>query len=290
MDSTILDQLISVLFNGAFEGALLALIALSLTLIWGVLNVFNLSHGAFFMFGAYLAYILMVLWGLPFFMALPITFLLSFLLGFGLEKVLIKPLRPKAEFFGFGAMIVTFGLSMFMENSVRGIFGGTTKGIPPFLTGTVYLAGSVFSIERIAIFLMAIGLILALALFVGKMKVGISIRAVAEDAGAASLMGINVNRVYSLTFGLGIALATAAGFLIVPIISATPSMGTDFLLLSCIIVVLGGMGNLRGNLFAGFFIGIVKSLAAMFIGGGKEFLILFIIMIVALLIKYRRTR
>ncbi len=242
------------LFNGLILGSLYILLSLGLSIIFGMLGIINFAHGALYMLGAYAAYSVATLLGLNFWTALVLVPAALFGIGALVERTLVRPLYKVP---GIYIMLLTFGLMMALQDTVRVGYGdiGLPFDIPPSLVGAVNLG--ILYYPRYRLFLIAVTAASALGvwLFLSRTKTGAIIRAGTDNAVMVDALGINVGRVFTLVFSLGAALAGLAGVLAAPIQGIKPEMGTDFLVDCFVVVVIGGMGSIGGSVLGGLIVG-----------------------------------
>lgn len=281
-----IEDIINMIFNGSLNGAVLSLIALGYSLVYGVGGIMNLSHGAYFMLTGYL-----LLWGLrifPGFLLLSVIFavVIVTIIGGLTYILLIKPLQESHV----GVVLITFGLAFAIEQFVLIISGTTSASIIDYIIfeGTTEFLG--FPMANQFIFFIIISLIIVslFALFISKSKLGKSIRAVSQDSEAAVLMGINANRTLFYTVVISAFLAAVAASLYLPGAALTgPSMGWSYLTSSFAVVILGGMGSLVGSVVGGFIVGYITSFTSIFIPNGPSWahLVPLIVILIVLIIK-----
>ncbi len=275
------------LANALSLGSLYALIAIGYTMVYGILRLINFAHGDVFMLGAYLALYGITIFALPWWGALLIAVLLTALFGIGLERAAYRPLRDSPK---ISVMISAIGASFLIENLAVVIFGGRPKGFPvPDLLSQVVRLGSV-SVQAVSLLIPAFAaLILAVLLWVvGKTKTGMAMRAVSTDLDAARLMGVDVNKVISFTFGAGSLLAGLGGIMwsfkypnLSPLMGVTPG-------LKCFIAaVIGGIGNITGAVLGGFLLVFIELMTIAFLPDltGYRDAFAFVLLIVVLLVK-----
>jgi branched-chain amino acid transport system permease protein len=271
------------LVNGLIIGATYALIAIGLTLIFGMMSIVNFAHGEFYMLGAYAATSIGVIFGLNYFVAVPLAVLGVAIIGFIFERSLLRPLRG-ADI--LSTALMTIGFSIFLQNTVLLIWGPKpAQAADPFNNQILELGGiAVTSIRAftLAIALAAMG---ALGGVIKYTKLGRTMRATFQDRGAAALQGINIDRVFSVTFVIGVCLAAIAGALLSSIFVVSPDMGNMTNLKSFAVVILGGLGNIPGAVFGGFLLGITESLGAGYISTGYKDGVSFLLLIVVLVVK-----
>lgn len=250
-------------FNGLVIGLLYALMALGLSLVFSVLKIVNFAHGEVYMLGGFASYYLAAWAGVHPVMAVLLSMLAVFGIGLLIESLLLRPLytgavERKDEY----AILITFGLSIFLQNFALAVFGPWTKKPPAFMSGTTTLGLLTTSNDRLVISALAIVVMLLLLIVVHKTFVGKGIRAVSQDREAAAICGLNPHRVNLFTFGIGVALAAGAGALIGPIFLISPTMGMLPAIKSFVIIVLGGMGSIKGAIIASVLLGELESLGS----------------------------
>ncbi len=255
-----MDKLLLLAMNGLIWGLIIALIALGLSIIFGLLDIINLAHGDFFMIGTVLAYTVLTLTG-SFWPAFLIAPLIGFLLGALIQRIIIQPIRNAAAL----SIVATFGLSMILQESVRITFGPTPRRILPPIQGTIPLFGVEYDIYRLFAAAVSIIALAAFFVFLHRTKLGTWMRAVRHDRDTAIAMGIPAQRVYVLTFALGFALAALGGVVAAPITTVDFRAGIDILPFCFMAVIIGGLGNLPGTAAAAvllaFLEGVIQSFA-----------------------------
>ena len=255
-----LDILLSQTASGLVLGGLYVLIAIGLSIIFGLLGIVNFAHGAFFTLGAYLALTLVQLFGWPAVILSPVI-----VGGIGMlaEKLLISRLYDKEPLI---SLIVTFALALLIEAAVRLIYGGIGQPFspPPFLAG-VFLWGPVLITKyRVAVLLTTAAVLLLLWLFLEKTRFGRILRAGSRDPEMVGLLGINLPRVLTWVFGLGCAISGIAGLLAAPLWTVTPAMATNAIMPAFVVVAIGGLGSFAGAVIAGLLVGVVVALTIQF--------------------------
>jgi branched-chain amino acid transport system permease protein len=275
--------LLQLIINGLLLGGIYALISIGLTLIFGVVRVINFAHGELLMLSMYITYFSYTLLGLNPYFSLSIGIPLMFLVGMAIDQLIIKPLREAPAYM---QVFATVGLSIVLLNLALFLFSGDYQGIHlAFAEKTLHLGVLSLSYAKLIIFFSAILVSIVLYLLLKYTTMGKQIRAIAQDRMAAKLVGINLNRIYMLTFGIGTALVGIAGGLILPVYYVFPSVGVYFVLTAFVVVVLGGMGNMVGALLGGFIIGITDSLSGYYIDPSLKEVISFVIFLIVLLIR-----
>jgi len=275
------------LLNGLTTGAVYALIALGLTLIYGVLHIINFAHGASLMLALYGVYFLKEQLGLDPYLALPLVVPAMFVLGYGLQRIVINRASHGRD---ENILLVTLGLSIIMENLALLFFKSDTRSIDTAYTLTtipinIGIAQAMISLPKLVAFGGALLACAVLILIVGRTDLGRAIRAVAKEKHGAKLMGIDVDHVYAMSFGIGLACLGAAACFLLPAYYVNPQVGGGFVLVAFTIVVLGGMGSFMGALLGGLLIGMVESLGGLILGESLGQIGIFLIFIAVLLFR-----
>jgi branched-chain amino acid transport system permease protein len=279
----LLAVLLPQLLHGLVFGAALGLLALGLTVIFGLLGVMNFAHGELYMLGAY-AGVAVIGLTQSFWVALIAAPLLVGVVGALTEMVALRPLYRREPLYG---LILTFGLALVFREAVRQIWGGDMRRILPPFTGSTPLLGMTYPNYRLFLLAAASILLLAIWLFFTRTRAGIVVRAAVQDAEMLDGLGVNVRAVFTLTFAASGALAALAGLLLAPVFTVYPQMGVEFILLAFIVVILGGMGSLGGSVVAAFVIGIAQSLFSLWMNPQRVAIAIFGIMIVVLIVRPR---
>jgi branched-chain amino acid transport system permease protein len=272
-------------FNGLIVGSLYCLIAIGLTMIFGVMRISNFAHGDFSMLGAYIAlYFIAVVSGWFGWIGSLVAAAIGVgIIGFFVERFLFR--RLLTRWTDIDIIMLSIGLFILLENGARLVFGPTPKMIPdPFGNTSVNLLVVSTSTLRLLSFVISCVAIFLLQLFLIKTKVGVAIRATSQNRNAALLMGINISFIYSLTFVVGSALAGFGGVLYGTIFAIFPTMGAMPTLKAFAVTILGGMGNIRGAIFGGFILGVAETLGGNYISMQYKNAIGFIMIILVLLV------
>ena len=279
--------LLSALLNGLTTGAVYALIALGLTLIYGVLHIINFAHGASLMMALYGVYALKERWGVDPYVALPFMVPAMFVLGYGMQRLIInRASHGKDE----NILLVTLGLSIVMENLALLFFKSDTRTIDTAYTLSTVAIGPeavqvMVSVPKLVAFAGALVVSALLIVILQRTDLGRAIRAVAKEKQGARLMGIDVEHVYAMCFGLGLACLGAAACFLLPAYYVNPQVGNGFVLVAFTVVVLGGMGSFAGALLGGLLIGVVESFGGLFLGESLGQVGIFVIFIAVLLLR-----
>ncbi|MEJ2170284.1 MAG: branched-chain amino acid ABC transporter permease [Desulfobacterales bacterium] len=283
-----IEIILQQLFYGLVLGSNYVLIAAGFSLIWGVVGVLNLSHGEFFMLGAYASYYVFKYIGGGFFPAIILSMVFIFFIGILFEKITIAPLRKRTKLdYEMSTLMMTIGISIFLQNFVLIVFGPKYKGIPAYFDGIIRLGPIIMSYDRLAIFIVALILIFLLLFLFKHTRIGLAMRAVSENPDGAALAGISINRVLYIAFGLSTALAAAGGGLLIPIYNAYPTVGANIILLAFSIVIFGGLGSVKGAVYAGFLVGVLESFTVLYISSSWKDVIVFLTVIVVLTFRPR---
>jgi branched-chain amino acid transport system permease protein len=263
--------------NGLSIGVAVVLMALGLTIIFGLLDVINMAHGEFYAIGAYAALVLIGM-GLPFWWALLLTPLLMAVVGYATERALIQRVFHSKDRHTL-TLLLTFGIAIILEDLLKIVFGANPLRIEQPITGATEMFGLFFPNYRL--FLMALGALVigAVWIVVFRTRLGAMVRAAAFDRHMAASLGVPVGVVYAGTFAFGVALAGLSGVLLAPIYSVFPTMGRDFVLIAFSVVIIGGMGSIKGAVIAGLLLTQVQSISSLFISPVWSDPLLFSIMV-----------
>ena len=269
--------------NGLTTGAVYALIALGLTLIYGVLHIINFAHGACLMLALYAVYFLKERLGIDPYLALPIVVPGMFTLGYGLQRVVINRAgHGKDE----NILLATLGIAIVMENLALLFFKSDTRNIDTaYALSTVAIGPAMIAVPKLVAFAGALVVSALLFWIMGRTDLGRAIRAVAREKEGAKLMGIDVDHVYAMSFGIGLACLGAAACFLLPAYYVNPQVGGGFVLVAFTIVVLGGMGSFAGALGGGLIVGVIESLGGLWLGESLGQIGIFVVFIAILLFR-----
>ncbi|MEO6971947.1 MAG: branched-chain amino acid ABC transporter permease [Rhodoferax sp.] len=277
------DILFPSVLNGLTTGAVYALIALGLTLIYGVLHIINFAHGAALMVALYAVYLLKSQLGIDPYVALPIVVPAMFVFGYALQRVVINRASHGND---ENIMLVTLGIAIVLENLALMAFKSDTRSIATAYTLTTVQIGPAFiAVPKLVAFGGALVTSALLLWVVARTDLGRAIRAVAKERQGAKLMGIHVEHVYAMSFGIGMACLGAAACFLLPAYYVNPQVGSGFVLIAFTIVVLGGMGSFAGALVGGLLVGVVESLCGLLLGESLGQIGIFVIFIAVLLFR-----
>ena len=272
-------QLLIGLINGSFY----AMLSLGLAVIFGLLNIINFCHGALYMMGAFVAWLALQHLGIGYWPALIVAPIVVGAFGMLLERSMLRHLYKLDHLYG---LLLTFGLALVIEGVFRNEFGasGLPYGIPPTLSGGQNLGFMFLPNYRAWVIVASLGVCLATWYVIERTKLGAYLRAATENPVLVQAFGINVPRMVTLTYGLGVALAALAGVLAAPIYQVSPLMGSNLIIVVFAVVVIGGMGSILGSIITGFALGVVEGLTKVFYPEASS-TVIFIIMAIVLLIR-----
>jgi branched-chain amino acid transport system permease protein len=268
--------------NGLLQGGLFALVAVGFSLVWGVMNIVNLAHGAFVVIGAYIAWYLNTEAGVNAYVGMVAAAVALFVGGYLVQRFVIN-LVVNAPI--WMTLLLTFGLSLILVQGLVLLFSGDFRTIDNGITGSLALGEVRLPWDRIVAFGVAVALTLALVVFVDRTRPGLAIRATGMDRAAARLMGIRVRHVYAMTFGLAAALAGAAGAMVGTVNTFSPASAGAFTVQSFVIAVLGGLGNMWGALAGGLLLGLAEAWGGQYLSGTLVNAIAFGVLVTVLIVR-----
>jgi branched-chain amino acid transport system permease protein len=277
MSALLAAQILIGLINGAFY----ALLSLGMAIIFGLLNVINFAHGAFYMMGAFLAWIFLQQFGMPYWAALLVSPVIVGTLGLVVERTMLARLYKLDHIYGW---LLTFGLALMIESVFRYFYGvsGNPYAPPPQLRGGFDLGFMFLPTYRGWVILVSAVLCLAIWFLIERTKLGAYLRAAVENPALVQAFGINVPRMLTLTYGLSVGLAALAGVLAAPIYQVTPLMGSHIIVVVFAVVVIGGLGSILGTIVTGFTLGVIEGMTKVIYPQGAH-LVIFVIMALVLL-------
>lgn len=244
-------------------GLIYVLIALGLTLVFSIMGVFNFAHGELYMLGGFGAYLLFAQLGIGYVVSCLLTMIGVGLIGLVLERFFFRPLAGKPLYASF---MVSIGLAMVLGTTTVIVFGEDIKSVPSVFPGVVILGSTHVSVERLAVIIGSVILVVTLYLVVHHTKIGLAMRAIAQDGDAAALMGMNKDSARDFAFVFGSALAGGAGALMAPVFYVNPFIGHWAVLKAMVVIILGGIGSIPGAVVGGIVLGFVEATATTFIG------------------------
>ena len=275
-----------IIINGLLNGCVYALVAVGLSLTWGVMDIVNFAHGEFLLWGLYASFWICALLGLDPLISMPIVIVLIFLLGVLTYLVVIKRVLKVS---GLTALLATFGLSMVLKNLTQFFWTANYRNVTNTLVSnrSFKLLGMYIRQDYVVAAAGALIITLLVTLFLNRTKTGIAIKATSINKSAAQLVGIDTNRIYAITFGLSGACVGAAAALMASFTPIYPEACALYSTLAFVIVALGGFGNIKGALFAGLLVGVVEALGGYFIGTSFKYLVVFLLYLVVMQIRPR---
>jgi branched-chain amino acid transport system permease protein len=272
-----------VIVNGLLLGGLYAAVGVGFSLVWGVMNVINITHGSFLMLGAYVSYWLFRLYHVDPFLSLPAVMLLMFGLGYLLQRYIVNAVVKTGVFM---TLIITYGMNLFFVNLALLLWKGDYRSVTPEYPGTgLQIGGLIIPYIRLVAAVLAVVLTLLLQLFLSRTRVGNAILATALNKNAAQLVGIPIGRIYAITYGIGAALAGAAGALMSAIYVITPFMGEPFIGKAFVVACLGGLGTATGAILGGVVLGLAETIGGAIVGPSYQEAISFIVLVLILIVR-----
>lgn len=272
------------IITGILLGGLYSMIGIGMSLVFGIMKLTNLAHGDLMILGTYITFVMTVQAGLPLIGATVISVIVMCLLGFVIQNFLVNKVMDKGD---APALLVTFGVSIFLANLMLKIFGADNRSIPNTLASKNVITTDVLSISAsyLTSFIIAVVIIVALSVVMQKTNFGRSIRATSDDAMAAELMGVNTKLAYAAAMVICMGITAIAGTLVGSTFVFYPSSGTQYLILAFGVVVIGGMGSLIGTLAGGIVLGLAQLLGGHFFGSGVQMLVAYIVLLVILALR-----
>lgn len=276
-----MELFFQVFINAITVSFIYILFALGLTLLLGIFDIFVFCHGEFVMVAAFITYFIYGVWGLPYALAFVVAVPIVSLIGLVLEKAIFYPMRTRHH---LEPALATFGVLGMMQTGAYLLWGGPPRGVPPVVSGTLHMGQLVFPMEKLPIIIGGLLLVLLLMFFVQRTKLGLGIRAVQQEADAATLHGINVSNIRITTWVVACSLAAVAGVLWAPTIAIDPWVGGSLIIKGFCVVILGGLGSVTGAIIGGFVLGFVDSFGMTYLGT-YSYMFSFIIIILVLLFR-----
>ncbi len=282
-----LYEITDVIIAGLSNGSVYALMAVGMTLVYGVTKAFNFAYGDFFNMGGYFAWILIVGLGLEFGGYITVFLIvvpLLFAVGYGLETFMVAPLRKRADWEN-RVMMLTLGLALFLSNLYMVLFGTKLKSLPPIIEGILEIGQIVFSYQDIMIFVMSLGGILLFGWMLNNTRTGLAVRAVAQNPAGAKIVGINIKRIFASTFAISTVMVGFGGILLSQKLFINPTSGGAIMVKAWVVTAFGGMGSIRGGLYAAFIIGMMEAFVGWIFGMSYTIIALFILLLATLVIR-----
>lgn len=277
-----MEILIQQLFNGITIGSVYSLVALGLTLVYGILHIPNFAHGAMYMVGGYITLTMMVYIGFPYWVSIVVSLLVVGLLSILVERLVFHPLRNTIS---INSMVAAIGIMLFLEAFAQLVWGPDFRQMPTPYLDVIHAFGVTLTVQRLLIIVAAVAVMILLNLFLKKTSIGRTIVAMSQNREGAFLVGINANKVAMITFFIAGALAAIAASLTSPINLVFPGMGHLVLLKAFVIIIIGGMGSIPGAIIGGYILGFAESIGATYISSDYKDIIAFVLLIIILSIK-----
>ncbi len=274
--------MLQILINGLVLSANYALIALGITLIFGIMRILNFAHGQMYMVGGFVVYYLYAIFGLNYFVALIAATLVLGIIGALFEKYLFRRVLRVATR-EENSMLLAVGSALLLESSALLIFGEKQRGVPPIAEGVILIYDAYLPVARLIVFIFSILLIACLLFFVNYTKPGRALRAIAQNKEVTYLMGVNVDRMSCFGFALGAALAGAAGALLVTFLAVNSGIGTPLSIKAFIMIMIGGAGVVSGAILGAIVLGFAEAFGYQVFSGSETYLVIFIAVIIFLI-------
>ena len=277
-------MLLQILVNGILKGGLYALMAIGMSLIWGVMDIINIAHGSFIMLGAFTTYWLFTILGIDPFVSLIFSMAILFVLGYGVQRYLINYVIRASAFI---TLILAFGIEIFINNAALVSWTADVRKVKVAYGAANFSLGNWVTIPTIRLIAFLLVIVISLIFFyiLNRTNLGRSIRATSQDLDAARLTGVDVARTYAITFGLGVGAAGAAGTLWSILFPISPIMGGELTLKSFVVVIIGGLGSMLGPIIGGLALGIAEAFGTNWFGSTYANLISFTILVLVLIIR-----
>jgi branched-chain amino acid transport system permease protein len=285
------EQVGAALVIGVLLGCLYAVVAIGLSLIFGIIRVINFAHGSMAILFMYLGYYLWALWGIDPYLSIIVVVPGAFALGYGVQYLLIRPMFVREKTYvvePLGVLLLLAGFDMVVSNGILLAAGPYNLAVVnPWISGVIRWGVLTISVPRLVLALVAIGLCIGLFWLMNRTDLGSRIRAVGQNREAAAICGINVHHIYALAFGLGCAVTAFGGCAMLPFYGIYPGMGMGLAIKAFIIVVLGGLGSVPGALVGGIIIGVVEAVAGQFMAGTMAVIISLFIFLIIVFVRPR---
>lgn len=281
-----LIEIIDVIVSGLTNGSVYALMAVGLTLVYGVSRAFNFAYGSFYSLGGYIGWILLTPIGVygGYLMVFVLSIPLLLLAGYGVERAIVAPLRKRSDW-EVKVMMITLGLALFMDNAYQVGFGARMKSLPPIVEGAIHLGPVVLSLQDVMIFVLSVSGMVLFRSVLNNTRIGMAVRAVAQNPSGAQIVGIPKDVVFAATFAFSTVLVGVGGILLSQKYFVSPTGGWDILVKSWVITAFGGMGSVRGSLYAAFILGMLEAFVGWTIGLNWVLIALFAVLLTTLAIR-----
>ncbi len=278
--------MLDLIISAVLKGGMYILISMGLSLVYGVMKIPNFAHGEFYLIGAYCAYVGLSILKLPALVTMGLAAVMGFAMGAVIERLTFNPLRKRSKAdWSLNTFLVTAGISFVIQNVAQMIFGAEFFGVERVWAGSLKIAGINIPMDRVIAFVIAIAVVLFFWLFLQKSRTGNAITAVSENEEGAMLMGVQINSIHTLTFGLSSMLASIAGAALISITPAYPTMGQKPLYSAWFVVILVGLGNLEATIVGAFMVSAIEVFATYYVGAAWADAVSLSVIVIILLIK-----
>jgi branched-chain amino acid transport system permease protein len=279
-----MDKLFQAVYGGILYGSIYGLMAIGLTLIWGSLRMLNMALGSLYIVGGYITWTAFNRWDLPPLVAIALGVLAAAVIGWLIQVLLINRLLGRPQFFN-ASMIATVGAAIMLESAALLIYGPRVKQMPPIVPGQIKFHGVVIQYQNLVIIAIAAISLIALSLFLKRTRYGLAIQAVSQQMDAARLMGIPTVLTFMIVATIGAAFAGLAGSLLSSVFYVAPTAGYAPLTKALIVTIFGGLGSIKGTIWAAYIIGVMEAFLIVYFGAGFALPVLFLFMILMLVIR-----
>ena len=278
--------MLDLIISAVLKGGMYILISMGLSLVYGVMKIPNFAHGEFYLIGAYCAYVGLSILKLPAIVTMLLAAVMGFVIGAVIERLTFNPLRKRSKAdWSLNTFLVTAGISFVIQNVAQMIYGAEFFGVERVWAGSLKLAGINIPMDRVIAFIIAIAVVIFFWLFLKKTRTGNAITAVSENEEGAMLMGVQINSIHTLTFGLSSMLAAIAGAALISITPAYPTMGQKPLYSAWFVVILVGLGNLEATIVGAFMVSFIEVFATYYVGASWADAVSLSVIVVILLFK-----
>lgn len=275
---------IFILVSGIITGTVYAVFAAGLSLVYGTSRILNFAYGSFYMIAAYMVWYLVVALQLNYAVAALILLPLLFVFGLVIDHVIIRRLR-QSENWKLVSMMGTLGMALVLDNAALVAFGPEQRSVPPISSDVVELGTLIIGVQEIVVFFIAIAAILAMEIFLRKAPLGQAMRAVSQDMQGAAMVGISVDRVFAMAFGLSMVLVGIAALMLSPMTLVSPQAGWPMFLKAFVIVVFGGLGSIHGALMAAIILGVTETAVVYYFGTSWTMLVWLLVLVMVLMVR-----
>lgn len=279
-----MNELLQVVWSGALSGSVYGLMAIGLTLIWGAVRLLNLAHGALYVVGAYAAWTVINVAGLPLAVAIPAAVIVAAVFGLAMHVLAIQPMLGRSGF-DSASIIATVGVAIALQSAALLAFGPRVKQIPAVIPGSLIVGSVRISYQGVVVVVVAVVALAALYIYLRSSRQGMAIRAISQQMDAANLMGIPVNRTFGLVMMISAGLAGLAGVLLSSIFFLSPTSGFTPMIIALIVTILGGIGSVTGTIVAAYLIGVFEASVQVYVGPRFAMPGLFLLMIAVLVVR-----